>query len=431
VYATLIYVSRVGERVRNPRCHGDQVFFEVRSNVTRVLRLRGGELRDRLLPRAHPTSSLLAADGDELLYLTADSTLTILSFEGGHVQPLRTLAPTPNAIAVTPETVVWCSAATGDSHGEIWRWWRDTDRVERLGTHDSARPLLAVRPVPLPFPPERITTDIAIAVDRQLGLIDVEGVDWIATVDESILQLACMEAAIVCNTADGRVIRCDLDSERCHGVFELLGPPRALVTTDDDRVIVAHDGVRIVQDDGQIVSEPPANIYEIDGDSLRRAAVLDDPTWVRNAMYLAAGPEGAILVEEGQARDNIDRVTYLPYDWRAINWEETLQIQRWVADGRGTHLMIESDRWWGGMAEGALDRPLFRAINEWLASAPPIVHPPSVFRRGWRISMGDTQWYCANDDLTSQQAISIARLIRLLTPHIPPLAFAARLGALG
>ncbi len=422
--STLIYSSRKGDRVRRPLFHGDEIFFEVRSEITRIVRLTKSDVQSQHLPDADPAGSLLASDGNALIYLTSASTLVSFVFGSGQRQALCTLTPTPCAVVVTPECVVWCSAHTGDSDGEVWRWWRDTDRVEQLGTHESARPLLAVRPVPLPFPPERITTDIAITADRHVGLIDVEGVDWIAEVDEPILHLACRAETIVAATEQW-VVECDLDTERCERVFAIEGPPLALVS-NDDRTIIAHDCALLVDLDGETVCQPPANVYEI-RDGAVRGVGLDGPTWVRGRMALATGLAGAILVEDGGGLDDIDRVTYLPHDRQPFNYFETLQIQRWVADGRGIHVMIEGRQWWCGMAAGELEPPTFRKVNRWLASTPPLEDPVHPGWRGWRISFGDTLWFCHDDDLSSEQSGYIRRLVDLLAPHLPALASAARL----
>jgi hypothetical protein len=397
--------------------------FEVRSGrETRVVRLTFDGPPDEIaVPRAHPDLTLVGSEGDDAICLEADGTLVVVGLVTKHRHVLRALAPMPCAVAVTPEHVVWCSAPAASRPGEVWRWWRDTDRVERLGTHGDPLPHLAIRPVPLPYPPERLATDVAIAADRRLGLIDVEGLEWLADVDDTVRHLACTSGALIYATDDW-LHHYDLSTEECARIFHLEVLPESLAATED-RVVVAHD-----RHPNYSLVEARVLWIALDPPRSPSPWPLRAPNTLRAGMDVACGPHGALLVERTSEFGDIDRVTYLPYHWTPFeSLTEHLTIHRWLPDGRGGEVLIERDHWCCGPASGELPPGVTARVNEWLRAVDLSGQSRAPITRGWQVSIGANVFFCAHADYWLQDAVTMGKLVRTLAPHIPPLAVLEKL----
>jgi hypothetical protein len=433
VLSTRIQLGSIAERaiLRDPVVAADDiVYVERRSIDSRLIELAPG-VPGRLVARltnAHPDRTLLACETDGLICRELDDTLVSITREGGQRTVLRRLIPQPDEIVVTPEHVVWSAGK------EIWRWWRENDAVERLGECERP-PLLAVRPIEVPYPPSRMAADVAVAAGTRVGLIDIEGLDWIAETEEPVGMLACTTGQIVLGLKVARpdlaslmrepiwkLAACDLDSEQIEVVDEIDGRVMALVATEGTAFL----GITVGPGELNIAST--VSKLGLAKDALLQLPwSLDQPTMQRQRMDLAVSARGLVLVETLDWRTP-PRVTFLPFRRDSEDATQTLRIQRWFPDGRGAEIKIAAQEWSAGAATGELPAGLTARVNDALkVTVSANERPPGGGYAGWQVSIGDHAAWCAATDHVSPSALAIARLVAILAPHVPPLAALAAL----
>ncbi|MDQ3338392.1 MAG: hypothetical protein M4D80_24765 [Myxococcota bacterium] len=403
---TLVYACPRGSRILDVAAAEGEVYFAIHRDETTTLWRAPYGYPARPIAKVNRTR-LVAIEQDGLLWLEADDTLVLLDRNGSTRTVLRTLKPSPIEIVATPEHVIWCSDA------EVWRWWRHDDTVERLGTHDATAPLLAHRPVPLPYPPHRFAPDVAIAAGRRIGLIDPEGLEWVAEAAVDVSQFACTTGAILWTT-DGHLVRCDLDTERVEIVAD--GPIAALGAIDD-RVYVATNCVH-TQVPYEDTIYTPASVTVFEGGVRAGAGILDDATWIRERMRLVPGPRGLYVVERGDDRETL---TFLPYAWQPTEGDALL-LARWLPDGRGGQLVLAHGSWWSHGTSGELPPEVTAGVNAWLQDNH--LNADRVGRTampGWQAWVATNVWHAHHGDRVTVNAVALQELVALLAPHIAPL----------
>jgi hypothetical protein len=384
-------------RLRNPiAAHGGAAYFEGwRRDRTLLFRLdENGPAVEIATLAGHGHGTLIAVEDDGLVCRTTDDTLVVVALDGVRRHALCRLSPAPEGAAVvaTPEHVVWCSAT------RVHRWWRDSARVDDLGEHGARYPLLAVRPTPRPYPPERLSADVAIAAGTQLGLIDAEELDWLVTLDEEPMHLACDVDALYAVTPD-ELVRFDLDTDALTRLYERRhgAPPIG---------IAARDGVAYLATNAS--RDGNARLIRFEGAVATTLAGTTDDTWLRAGRQLAVTPRGLLVTEDASLANGVDRVTFVPHDARKADASATLQWQRWAASGAGAQVIVENGAWHSGMASNELSASCVARIDAWVreqaGSANHAALVPGI--AGRQVQIGGYSWYASDLDVTdAAQAI--------------------------
>jgi len=394
-----------------------EVYFETQEAATSILWRAPYGFPAHAIAKLERTK-LVGVEQDGLLCLDGDDTLFVLDRNGKSRHVLRTLTPSPVNITVTPEHVVWCST------DEVWRWWRDADAVERLGEHAAHNPILALRPVPIPYPSHRFAPDVAIAAGTRIGLVDAEGLEWLAEAATEVFLFACTSSALYWISGND-LVRFDLDTEHAGTTAQLEGPVMSLAATADV-VHVTTNCIRVEMPGDEVILDPPARVTAFDARGQAHAGYLDDASWLRDFMRVFPGPRGQYLVETG---DYVDRLTFMPNAWSETRRDATLTLQRWLADGRGGQLAIANGVWWSHGVSGDVPPDITARVNAWLVDNHVNAERASKIPQtlGWQASAANNVWFAANNDRISVNAVAIAELVALLAPHVPPLRLLMKL----
>lgn len=441
------------EHLRLVRTHGDDVYVE-RSAIDRpatVFRISPGAPARPVahLAAGRPRGVLQAIEDGTVLCLEADGTLVAFSPQDGRRAVLRRLEPTPAAVAVTPEHVVWCSADTRSLDGgggprvpgEVWRWWRGSAHVERLGEQPSFRPDLAVAPPRTPIPPPALAPDIFVGADDNLGVIDASGLRWLAREPQSVHELAC-DAEAVYYTTHGRVKRRDRQLGEVRVVWRATIPLALAIW--GQRLVV---GQNLVYDRGAVVEQ--SAIVAVDLDTGAGAVLGQD---VGRPIAVAANAYGAFALEEPWTYgEGSSRVVFFPWDAPPVAvlpavppldpaaWTYPPFIQWWRPDGSGGYFSLDAQGAWTCAAAdppetGTLDpaaRPaLLAAVQRWREDAAHAANGWADLsqHRGWLVAWGEHAWHRPAGDRASEVAQAIDDLLALLAPACPLLAAVIREG---
>jgi len=433
------------------RAHGDDVFVErsAHDRPATIFQLAPGAPPRPVaqLAAGRPRGVLQAVEDDALICLEADGTLASIALRDGRRRALRRLVPAPSAVAITPTQVVWCSADTRRMDGigipritgEVWRWWRGGERIERLGEHASARPDLVAAPPGA----ARAEAEVYVGADEQLGVVDAGGLRWLADEPQGVRRLACSADAVFYATQD-RVKRLDRARGETRVVWRATIPLALAVAPHGRTLLVARNAVI----DRRVEVEPSA-VIAVDLDTAA-GAVLGQR--VGRPVALAASVHGALAIEEpwlGEARPS--RLVLYPWGeppalvlpgpplLDEAAWAYPPMIQWWRQGGSGGYFQLDAAGAWtcttrDGAASGALDpaaRPALLAEAErWREDAAPLATGwvDLSQQRGWLVAWGTLAWHRAIGDHASPAARGIDRLLALLAPACPPLAAVVREG---
>lgn len=447
------YVLFEDDHLALVRVDGDDVYLERSTHdlPPTLFRIAPGEPARPVaqLGAGRPRGALQAVEGDALLCLEADGTLAALSMRDGRRHALRRLDPAPAAVAITPAHVVWCSSDTRAMDGvrgprltgEIWRWRRGGEHVERLGEHPSFRPDLAIAPAPAPGR----APDVYVGAGPRLGVVDGGGggLRWLAHEPQGVDHLACGAGALF-YAAAGRVKQRALP----------LGEPRVVWRETIVQALAPHGRALVVARNAVIdrrVELEPSAIIAVDLDTGAGAVLALD---VGRPTALAANAHGVFSIEEPwRAEDGRSRLVFYPWGEPPVAvrpgappidpalWTYPPLIQWWRPDGGVGYFQLDAAGSWtfadggaGAPATGAIDpaarAALLAAVQAWREDEEPTSTGwvDLSQQRGWLIAWGAHAWHRAAGDRESDAARAVARLLELLAPACPLLAAAAREG---
>jgi len=272
-------VVHAGAHLANPIAVDDGVVFEQASaeGLTPIL-LHATSSGVREVARfsfSRPRGVLHTIEDDRMICVEPDGTLSAIAIRDGRREVLRFLAPMPAAVAITPEQVVWANSETRfldgggvrEAIGQVWRWWRGTEDVECLGEHPSFRPDVAVAATTA-IAPGAMTSPVYLAADYQLGVIDVDGLHWIAREPQPISALACSPDAVL-YISSSQVVRRDQTTGATSVIYRAQIPLQLAV--HGRRVAVTRNGA---YDRGRIVE--PSHVAAIDLDTGEATILADD-----------------------------------------------------------------------------------------------------------------------------------------------------------
>jgi hypothetical protein len=302
--------------------------------------------------RGIPRGVLRGIEDDWFVCLELDGTVALYSMRDGARRVLRQLVPAPVAVAVTPEQIVWCSRDTrgigGGVHrvmGEVWRWWRGTEDVERLGEHRASRVDLVVAPSPIRT--DAMSADVYVAAEQQLGVVDLDGLRWLAHEEQGVRNLVCTRERLY-YTTHSRVVELDLATGKRSTVWR-ESIPMALAIAGR-RCIVSRN---YVASRDRYAEQSALTVVDLD---TREAAVI--ATDIGTPRELAVDDRGIYVICEPDIHHLSDpcRLVFVAWNERTVPvpwmprdpvlWSSDLVITMAFSDGVRGVVAVHADGKW-------------------------------------------------------------------------------------
>ncbi len=305
--------------LRNLMVAGDEVFFERWDDgINTIFVMPVGEPAHAQVARetvsravtAPGAATLIVVEDDRLICREPDGLVVAIDPHTAKRTPIYKIDPLASALAITPEQLVWCTQDTRGitgrgphDPGQLWRWWRGTDKPEYLGPHPGSMPEL-IAATRAPIAATAMTSDVYFAADQQLGVVDQAGLRWLAEEDQGFQNLTTGPDALY-YTTHGRVMRRDLATGHTRMVYRATIP--LALTVADDKLVV---GRNFVYERGARSEESALAIVDLTtGASTIVARELGRPC------ELATDARGIYVLEYSPAWDQqIDRLTFVRWD---------------------------------------------------------------------------------------------------------------------
>jgi hypothetical protein len=427
-----------GPMLRNLMVAGADLFFERWDDAginTICVMPYGEHARPVTAPGA---ASLITVEDHRLICREPDGRIVFIARHDLARTPIYKIDPLAAAVAITPEQIVWCTQDTRGmtgrgphDPGQLWRWWRGTDKPEYLGEHPGSMPELVVA-TRAPIAATAMTSDVYFAADTKLGVIDQAGLRWLAEEAQGFQNLVTGPDALY-YTTHGRVVRRDLTTGESRTIYRTEIP--LAVAVADDKLVV---GCNFVYERGTRAQESSLVIVDLEtGASTIVARELGRPC------ELATDSLGIYVLEYSEAWERpVDRLTFVPWDEPAIEhhvpaevpldaerWQFQLLIMWWMPDERAGQFTIDGTGAWqlhvaGGPHAGTLDTTALRALQAWCDDAreTTTAYPDLSQDRGWLVSWGTETWHRRTTDRASPAARAVIELCTLIAVCCPAFA---------